>query len=152
MATAYQLTRPPELVWWRSPEIGNSGRHTRILVPHGWELQLPLDAGTQTKTEWQAYYRYDLIDRRPRILRRFFPASTERCGMTIITLQSVRRQQYGVSTEIHVNNSGRGVPIVAQRRVISGDITLVAEAYYEREDHGAFNRTYKQICNSLTIE
>src|SRR5258708_22709059 len=42
LGAAYSFTRPPELVWVKSNHIGASGRHVRILVPHGGELKLPV--------------------------------------------------------------------------------------------------------------
>ena len=40
----------------------------------------------------------------------------------------------------------------AQRRLTSSARQLEAYVYYARKNKRAFNRTYRQICNSLTIE
>src|SRR5438477_9081361 len=68
IGATYQLTRPPELVWWTSPPIGRTELHVRILRPYGWILE----PGTQPDNPLdnsQTAYRFDLVDRSPAILR-----------------------------------------------------------------------------------
>src|SRR5947208_14806305 len=37
LGSAYWFTRPPEMIWWRSPEIGKTGLYVHLLIPSGWE-------------------------------------------------------------------------------------------------------------------
>src|SRR5262245_48735870 len=39
IAAVYHLTRPPELVWWRSPLVHSTGRRVCVLQPLGWKLR-----------------------------------------------------------------------------------------------------------------
>jgi hypothetical protein len=157
VSTELWLTNRPALEWWISPEIGRSGRHVRILVPRGWEVQLPLDSGRQTNGELITYYSINLLDRRPSFLRRIIPRGRVFGGMTINTIQSRAKRpdddfKSNKVTGIAINDSGPGVSIWAERRVISRDALLVAEAYYGRSDRKAFDATYRQVLNSLKIE
>src|SRR5258708_7764904 len=69
LGAAYSLTRPPELVWWRSPEIRKSGKHVYVLVPWGWEWDKPTDYGGRSEYGWVANWATRLVDRRPRFVR-----------------------------------------------------------------------------------
>src|SRR2546425_13102866 len=69
LGAAYLFTRTPELVWWTSPPLGDSGHHVRVLVPQGWKTISPIDPGTETVTEWRNYWRLVPIDTRPAFLR-----------------------------------------------------------------------------------
>src|SRR5262249_1807637 len=72
LVLAYQLTRPPELVWWRSDELRGTGHRIKLLSRNCWNL---------TSTEyvegpenfWARTYRIDVEDKRPWFLRRLFP-------------------------------------------------------------------------------
>src|SRR5438874_564159 len=81
------LANRPAFEWWVSPPIGNSGRHARILVPRGWQAQIPLDAGREVNGERAASFGIYLLDRRPNLLRMLFWQGNERSGMTINTIQ-----------------------------------------------------------------
>src|SRR5258706_15570769 len=67
LGTVYWFTRPPELVWWRSPDIDNTGHHAVLLVPRGWKLEEPVDVGRETEGEWSALYTIPSVyaDNRP---------------------------------------------------------------------------------------
>src|SRR5947209_8701745 len=71
LALAYHLTRPPELIWWRSPEFGNTGHKARLLIPGAW------DSGQYTN--WRPHtthliteYAFSPPTIRPAFLRRLF--------------------------------------------------------------------------------
>src|SRR5262249_29879083 len=72
LALAYQLTRPPELVWSGSKLIGRTGRRFKLQVPQGWALD---DAIVRDGKEDQGYWLSADItfrphDNRPWLLKR----------------------------------------------------------------------------------
>src|SRR5215468_3075678 len=73
LALAYYLTRPSDLVWWRSPDLDGRGHRLFMLVPSGWGA-IPLSghpAGPREVARLQPY------DSRPQFLRRLFPRKQE---------------------------------------------------------------------------
>src|ERR1051326_7215274 len=90
------ITTSPAYHWWSSPEIGHSGRHARIRIPRGWEVQLPLDSGIRGHEGIQCSYRINLVDRRPRFLWWLFkPSRDQWSGMTVNTQESrTKRSAY----------------------------------------------------------
>src|SRR5258707_9719425 len=70
LGTAYWFTRPPELVWWRSPEIAETGWHYRALMPCGWEETPPLSTGHTDM--WNCRAIFLPVDRRPKFIRWIF--------------------------------------------------------------------------------
>src|SRR5262245_56403427 len=69
LALAYDLTRPPALVWWTSPPFGNSGRRVKLLIPRNWELdrEAKWAAPEHGETEFLGGYIF-----RPSFVRPFF--------------------------------------------------------------------------------
>src|SRR5262245_35010085 len=77
---AYYLTRPPELVWYTTPPLGDAGHRLKVRVPYGWKLLSPSAAKLRTYgTVREASCTFAPIDTRPRYLARFLP-STEAYG------------------------------------------------------------------------
>src|SRR6266481_1974081 len=69
LGAAYWFTRPPELVWWRSPAIGDSHRHVRVQVPAGWvAFWARSETESRTKGEWSYGCNFWPVDRRPGFL------------------------------------------------------------------------------------
>src|SRR5437016_11833829 len=40
IALTYRLTRPPELVWCKSPQLGEPHLRARLLVPNDWRIDI----------------------------------------------------------------------------------------------------------------
>src|SRR6266849_1207673 len=72
LGAAYWFTRPPELVWWRSPGIGKTGLHLRCLVPLHWQ-RVSRDRMGQNF----AIFNFVPVDKRPRVIRLIVPRSSE---------------------------------------------------------------------------
>src|SRR5258705_12871702 len=67
LGAAYWFTRPPELVWWRSPTIVDTQLNARILMPQGWGLE---EVGFQQEVFNEPGRRFEIclkpIDKMPR--------------------------------------------------------------------------------------
>jgi hypothetical protein len=151
LGAAYWFTRPPELVWWTSPSIGKTGLHARVLIPSGWELIGPAMHSDGHKLD--DLYIIMRGDKRPSLLRRLLPTSSEGvAGMT------VHIQEYILGTNPPGGTLLVGVDGVRRKwhhaiRVVADPHSSVfASVEYSRTNLPAFNRTYRQICNSLRIE
>lgn len=151
---AYWFTRPPELVWWRSPAIGSPGRHIRVLAPPEWEM-VPIANITPKPTMLAAAYRLSPADRAPIFLRWLLPKpNLERACIVIMVRQSPRPMAEWRSNGHSIDrwDGDAGVRHSATELTVSGDRQVLATINYERANLSTFNRTYKQICDSLTIE
>lgn len=139
LGAAYWLTRPPELVWWRSPPLSNTGRNRiSVLVPTGWDFTLSsYDGGS-------GWYEVEPVDQRPRLLSRLFPHAREKADIVVYINQT--------ADELIVHSSPDLIQRRRSRSVHSPDKRVYAFLIYTRSNLPAFNRTYRQICNSLTIE
>jgi hypothetical protein len=149
LGAVYWFTRPPELVWWRSPVIGDGGRRLFALIPNGWGLDL-YGVGEQVSNNGlQRWYVFSPIDRRPGILRRILPHSQEIADLTF----NVGYWKADVVKRSDPRIDGHG-PVLeeANRFVLFSDKRTWAEVSYSRNYVPAFDRTYRQICNSLRIE
>ena len=144
LGTGYQLTRPQELVWWRSQAIEKTGRHVRILIPQGWHLHFQ---AFPVLDEWQQWEFEPTADSRPRFLRWLLPHSREPGTLSITISESIL---------VHVDSRLRRFDSTSEHKAekaeISSDGRPLEDVLYVRTNLPAFNRTYKQICNSLTIE
>jgi hypothetical protein len=155
---AYWFTRPPELVWWTSPEIANTGRHIRVKLPDGWELEEQKFLDVKTVPVYGLYVRISFCarDGRPKFLRRLFPLRTEKTAYMKVSVfaggNSARYEgrKSPIETGIADDNTGEwhyaGITVNGDGENISADV------HYARQNLSAFKRTYKQICDSLTIE
>src|SRR5437868_1883123 len=72
IALTYRLTRPPELVWWTSPPIANTGRRVTIMIPRGWALERPVPGPKSKMFQYEHAYTWTprLRDDRPELIRR----------------------------------------------------------------------------------
>jgi hypothetical protein len=163
LGAAYWFTRPPELVWWRSPKLALNGPHIRLLVPAGWTADdSDLKPGPSGRTILDATKVVTIEPPKRggvRWLRWMLPAPEEYAKVELlIGLRAVRFREmpglgpenYDGKTHIYicsdptVHSCGRGL--------FSSDSEWAALVAYDRSDESAFNRTYRQICNSLRIE
>jgi hypothetical protein len=154
------LTCRPALTWWTSPPIGKTGRHLRMLVPEGWELESPIDSGQyeidpdqKGNVVWSAHYRFLPVDRRPGFLRRLFPHTEEDAKVNVDVGQSRKQVALwaGIGATISREDSPP-YPHCASRFISFNDTRIIAEADYFRSNLPAFDATYKQICMSMRIE
>ena len=154
LGAAYWFTRPPELVWWKSPAIGKSKRHVRVLIPRGWNLIPPDDYFGDTKSNPLLNYNLVPSDDRPKLLGMILPYDDEEAiEMVSIQLESPEHVRGWSHLTNGILRSHDGlVKEGATKYVISRDETVIANVNYYRNNRPAFNRTYRQICNSLTIE
>jgi hypothetical protein len=154
IAATYRFTRPPELVWWTSPAIGNTGRHVRVLVPQGWEAGAPIDLQSQTDLVW--YRNCELIptDHRPMFLSRLLPRNQEHAVLAIRIIYYRQGQLPGwvSSGPIPWFDIPGQQNLVAEKNVATPDYNTMATVWYVRDNRTAFNATQAAICNSLRIE
>jgi hypothetical protein len=153
LGAAHWFTRPPELVWWRSPAIAKTGNHVRVLVPQGWKISGPIHAGWETHGDWGTYYTLAPTDQRSQIVRWILPYNQELASIQINVIQSHREKPripelyngiYRVDPE---DGPHRAHQILAFPNTKSW-----AGVIYERTNFRLFNQTFNQICNSLRIE
>jgi hypothetical protein len=145
---AFRTTRPPALVWWRSPEIGKNGPRLRVLIPNGWGLKPKLPLGV-----WEAGYELVPTDSRPRFLRRIFPHQQETAWVSVVVFPhpAGKPPPPGVKLGLVRTDRSDGLHTVHSFGGARG-ANRWADIYYTRTNLSAFNATYKQICNSLRIE
>jgi hypothetical protein len=149
LGAAYWFTRPPELVWWRSPEIGKTGRHVKMLIPGGWELNTAeSDLSLENGSEWMADYSILPRDKRPELLRRILPRALEKAGLSIAVAHNVAGLHKGPDI---ATRQITGMQL-ADKYVIRKDANIWVSSTYYRSNPPAFNRTYRLICKSLRIE
>jgi hypothetical protein len=165
LGAAYWFTRPPELVWWRSPPVRGVQYRVRALVPLGWECNTmtPRSAGglgdmgivippTNPQLhgpDWEVEFHFFPRENVPSFVKRLFNVPSESGSLLLVFNKpepgKVKRI-YSVDrpTSIGGIEFGRHIPYSANR--------IWAYSEYQRSDVSAFNRTYRQICDSLTIE
>lgn len=137
---AYWFTRPPALVWWKSPALMATQRSLRLQLPGGWRFE-PTQSGNAQRF---SLFVFMPVDRRPRLLKWLLPAHEEPALLTVLVSPSL---VHSTSTR----GFGRNPPrfSVTRYKSVHG---FYVEAKYYRTNQKEFNRTYKQICNSLRIE
>src|SRR5258708_6259075 len=145
LGAAYRFTRPPELVWWTSPTPDKEGKRTRALVPTGWEMRI-----SQPRPGRFTVVRYEFYpaDRRPALLRSIFPAVRENAWVSISEPVSVAAS----SKTSRIERGHESGLQVAYRVINSKELKTSWDIAYARTNNSAFNRNYRQICNSLTME
>jgi hypothetical protein len=151
LGAAYWFTRPPELVWWTGPEMGKSGKHVRLRVPRGWEWDQPLDFGGKSKYGWVASRTVRLVDRRPKFIRWLSRQGLE-AGYVSISMGCWYADIVRPSDPKVTNSEPTGFGFGSGRFVLLHDKKTWANVDYERSNGPTFNRTYRQICNSVRIE
>src|SRR6266852_7048941 len=78
LGAAYWFTRPPELVWWRSPDLHGSHHRLMVLIPNGWRLDDSTNIEGDFQGFWEALYGFTPVDSRSGWLQRFRPKSEVR--------------------------------------------------------------------------
>ncbi len=141
-----------ELAWSKTLPIGITGKNVRLLVPHGWKMNVPLDKGAEIRgVLWQTY-SLTPVDTAPPILRWFAGGYEKRAALSIV----VKSRSDGTPLSdpgfytLVVDTSAP--EHVAQRELVTEDKMISIRVVYSRTNLPAFNRTYRQICNSLRIE
>jgi hypothetical protein len=154
LGVAYSFTRPPELVWWTSPSIRETTRRLRVLIPNGWKASWERVLDSAPGGDWLYTARFTPVDNRPTWLRRMFKVKLEDEALLAASFE-----RNGTEKEFTYEADGlrqrvfNGATVyTVVRRMQAGVPPLHAIVYYGRENLPAFNRTYRQICNSLTIE
>jgi hypothetical protein len=146
LGVACSFTRPPELVWWRSPQIYSTGRRIRVLVPNGWSLHDSYpDGDTMTHYNIKPHERA-----RPRWLEWFGLLQEEDSNLEVLVAcykdaledRSVHAESI-VAWPLGESSSSR--------ELTSSDGHIWVQVTYLRQA-SAFERTHVAICNSLTIE
>jgi hypothetical protein len=148
LGAAYWFTRPPELVWWRSPVHSDRGIRVRVLTPCGWRFE---DLGSSDDgMGMETQYVFTPVDERPAVLRWFLPQKCDNAQLTVFVTNGYKPggEEVYHDTQLYDyegTNSARKDVLALSK---SGKATVV----YFNDNLSAFNRTYRQICNSLRIE
>jgi hypothetical protein len=150
LGATYWFTRPPELVWWRSPPIGSASRRVQVLIPNGWD-GVRASRERWQRNNWTTQYAIFAVDRMPGFLRRIFPRKTEEASLEITVIQNGTIAVSDYKSEIQRIDYPDS-QYLAKRDIYSGNEKIAVAIYYSRSELPAFNRTYRQICNSLRIE
>ncbi len=153
IAATIHLTRLPELVWWTSPPIRNTGRHAKILIPRGFDALGPVEEQV-TDGNWYNTYSFEPVDSRPTFLRWLMPdRSDEREGFdfSIQVFQSSKKLP-GSGDPGKLERVARNRAPGAERWVGPDSSGVSAVVRYQRANQSEFERTFAKICNSLRIE
>ena len=158
---AYWFTRPPELVWWRSPPLGIHGTRVRLLIPGTWDVEQPMHGGDMLKGHWITYRWFLPEDHRPAFLKRIFPMKSP-LGKDAIYIyvdeykaESQGRGQYRDRFYVgHQPSQYQGNQDDSNfaRELVHVDGKMTVTLNYYRGNRSVFLRTYRQICDSLRIE
>jgi hypothetical protein len=150
LVLAYHLTRRPELVWWIAPAIGETGRQLRVLIPSGWTAVVSTINTVDKNDPIEVTYRFQPSDTRPSAIRHLFPCMEAAAGLFINVSCAPHGLPAGTRdiSRYDENPSYHTAAAIAATQ----DGYFVSMVQYSRTDLAAFNRTYKQICNSLKIE
>src|SRR5439155_2067858 len=73
LGAAYWFTRPPELVWYTSPPLGEAGYRLKVRVPFGWKVYPSSTTIRTIGAQEQAGCTLIPADTLPRFLHRFIP-------------------------------------------------------------------------------
>lgn len=154
-AATIWLARRPSLVWWTSAPMGNTARHVRLLVPHGWE-PIPPFVTAVNRPNGDAYYQYRYylfpVDRTPKPLHWIFPIHQENSAVMIDIVKSATQPRWWQARPQIGKHAYRLNEHSAIRTVRFPGAGLWVYLHYEREDSRAFDATYEAISNSLRIE
>src|SRR5258708_40006643 len=152
LGAAYWFTRPPELVWWRSPAISKTGLRVQVLIPQDWKLDSP--GATIKSGDMVVFYKFFEADHAPRMLRWLLPKPTFEHASLDVTVGQLHWAPNATYAPVppNIRRVDRGITHSADRYVRTPNKQLEVGVTYSRTNLPAFNRTYRQICNSLTIE
>lgn len=150
LGAAYWFTRPPELVWWRSPPLGKTRIEVSALVPRGWLLFPVVTRPPELGAGLNDFVFTPGKDLRPRLLQRLFPIRTEDAYLDIAVCTAANwKDGAGANIPLPPEPATRNFK---QRLISQPARQTVVSISYARPDGPAFNRTYRQICDSLRIE
>src|SRR5258708_2708055 len=149
LGVAYWFSRPPEVVWWRSPPFQKTGRRVMAFVPNGWKL-LELGPSEAYPRGYISSYEFKCFDGRPALLRKLFPKETEQAELIL----SIEFKPFTDSNTTRFCSSPWDLLGFqsGHASVERHDLATAVHLEYQRQNASAFNRTYRQICNSLRIE
>jgi hypothetical protein len=155
LGAAYWFMRSPELVWWRSPAVDITGRKVRMLIPEGWKptfARIKMDG----KSDFENGARFHFEPSAGPRWMKWLARPKERQAILVIVTGATREpapRNIEMPAEREQDSAfwpdGR---CIAQRSRWSADRRAGVEVDYNRTNRSAFNRTYRQICNSLTLE
>jgi hypothetical protein len=151
LGAAYWFTRPPELVWWRSNEVGDPSIHAKLLIPQGWKaLTLHTETAAGTKG-WYAIFEVRPLDQTPSMLRWLGFHMKEQAWLSVVVgRSSTGRWSQEPGNAVHrADNPGSHSAYQYFSTEHHNSFGMVT---YSRSNLAAFNCTYRQICNSLRIE
>jgi hypothetical protein len=148
----YRLMRPPELVWWSSPAIGRSPIRAKVLIPIGWKIDDERSVTYHDAGTGLAAYVLVPSDNRPKLIRQLFPCESEDAFASVEIDQPGSDPSWEQARLAGNKRFEEGGVLGVIRLTKTSDGKVYASVKYCRENHSAFNRTYKQICNSLRIE
>jgi hypothetical protein len=148
LGSAYWFTRPPELAWWKSPQIGRGGRYVSLEVPSGWSLNEPTEVTDESGTS-SLDFKFAPRNPAPLFIRWAFREHAETAGLAMNVCYNPKREL--TREEIMPPSC-----LYIQHSIVTGLTSQNGKIHvsvgYWRSIPSAFNRTYRQICNSLTIE
>ncbi len=151
LGAANWFTRPPELVWWRSPELAGTGRRLSMLIPSGWTINQVKSRSLTSGRHKDYSFVLELVDQRPEFMRDFVAGPQRSCELE--GYLSNERSWERESDNAPIEDVSYGKDWGYGRRFFERpDLSTWAMIVYVRSDKRAFNRTYRQICNSITIE
>ena len=151
LGAAYWFTRPPELVWWRSSKLDNTGRRVHVLVPAGWVPESKRISSYSARYEIQEV-DFHPVDRRPAWLKSIIRYNADSRNEQIVMI--LRSSEFGRG----FLQVGREKALVSHRikrshrMVISRDRALTALVQITTVLHRGHLISQSQICNSLKIE
>ena len=126
----------------------------RVLIPSGWKASWERVLNSAPGDDWLYTARFTPVDSKPNWLTRVFPARGEDRALLAASFE-----RDGTEKEFTYHEDGLqklvydGTTVhTVHRRTQGGAPPLHAIVYYGRENLPAFTRTYRQICDSLTIQ
>lgn len=165
---AYWFTRPPELVWWTSPQlctdswskepISKNGPVVHVLIPNGWEAEGPVVSGSSSIGLVQNRFNFSEVDRRPWLLQTVLPPVQNKVQGPILsfdlnwfTVKSNFNKYSGVPISSIVRHDPGGICRV-EHYVVSAKRSLTVCVRYSDPDIATAERNVNRICKSLRIE
>src|SRR5262249_49796870 len=117
----------------------------KLLVPSIWH---PVHSSVHPGV---AHYYFGVVDLRPAYLMWLLP-EPKQSGEISVECTQVNLLRNGTQHRSAVTLQEFGTDRYAEQVLYYTDIGLKAVLEYRRDDFAAFNGTYRQICDSLTIE
>src|SRR5262249_29678225 len=83
LALAYYLTRPPELVWWRSPLPGNTALRVKFRYPSSWLVQKSSPKQPAEDAQFAAEFVVAPDYALPEVIRWFWPDPPDKDSLQV---------------------------------------------------------------------